>query len=53
LHQFNFLYNYRDEKGKTPLMVASQDQTNTELVKILLEAGADANPSKDKGIVCH
>jgi ankyrin repeat protein len=53
LHQFSYLHNYRDEEGETPLAIASQDHTNTELVKILLEAGVDANPSKKEGKVCH
>jgi hypothetical protein len=33
-------------------MEASQEQTNTQLVKILLEAGADPN-LYNKGRVCH
>ena len=35
----------RDEDGDTPLLCASDEQTNTELVKMLLEAGAEVNPS--------
>ena len=34
----------RDHDGDTPLMCASDDQNNTELVELLLKAGADVNP---------
>ena len=47
------MLQFRDDDGRTPLLDASRQQTNTELVKILLEAGAEASPPKVKGIVCH
>ena len=48
----NSLYiTYRDENGKTPLDYNSI-QNSPELVKILLEAGADVHP-KGKAAVCH
>ena len=34
----------RDHDGDTPLMCASDGQNNTELVELLLEAGAEVNP---------
>ena len=34
----------RDDAGDTPLVCASDDQNNTDLVELLLKAGADVNP---------
>ena len=34
----------RDDGGDTPLVCASEDQNNTELVELLLKNGADVNP---------
>ena len=34
----------RDDAGDTPLVCASEDQNNTELVELLLKAGAEVNP---------
>ena len=35
----------RDDNEETPLCCASEDQNNTEVVRLLLGAGADVNPS--------
>lgn len=35
---------YRDDGGDTPLVCASEDQNNTELVELLLKRGAEVNP---------
>ena len=36
---------YRNKKGETPLLCASDTHTNIELVKLLLDAGAEVNPT--------
>ena len=48
----NSILIYRDEDEQTPLYYASSTQTNTELVKILLEAGAKVC-FKGQTEVCH
>lgn len=50
---FKLMLHFRDDRGATPLLDASDEQTNTELVKILLDAGAEASPPKIEGKVRH
>ena len=39
---------YSDSYGDTPLMLAAESQTSTELVKVLLDAGAETNPTDEQ-----
>lgn len=44
---------FRDDEGMMPLLGACDEQRNTELVQILLDAGAEASPPEVNGEVCH
>ena len=45
-HSYSYfvLVPYRDKTGRTPLFFACGKQKNTELVRILLDKNAEANP---------